>query len=122
VPPLAFFYCFHTEKTFARHRFAIEIVKLFVVVLGAGHAALPVQTVETDCATVPDIVVALVTTSDSTAVLVVVIVFAPEGARTASVQVSVTALPDIEPMIEFVTMTAPAGALPVRVPEIDEPT
>jgi len=96
-------------------------VELFVVVLGGGHASLPVQTVVTDTATSPDIAVALVATSENTVVPVVVIVFAPEGARTASVQVSLTALPEIEPMIEFVTMTPPPGALNWTVPEMDEP-
>jgi len=97
-------------------------VKFSVVVLGGGHASLPVQTVVTDIAPLPDIAVALVATIENTVVPVVVIVFAPEGARTASVHVSVTALPEIEPMIAFVTMMPPPpGAPNWTVPEIDDP-
>lgn len=94
---------------------------MFVVVFGAGHDSLPVQIVVIDCATVPDIAVLLVATSENSAVLVVVIVFPPESARPTWVQVMVTALPEIEPLIELVTMAPLAGALNWTVPEIDEP-
>ena len=94
---------------------------MLVVVVGAGHDALPLQTTATVCAIDPDIAVLLVATSENTAVLVVVIVFAPDSVRPARVQVIVTALPEIEPLIELVTMVTPAEALNWTVPEIDVP-
>lgn len=90
--------------------------------VGAGHDALPLQTAVTELATVPDIAVLLVATSENSAVPVVVIVFDPDGVRTARVQVMVTALPAIEPVMALVTMvTPPAGALNSTVPDIDVP-
>ena len=90
--------------------------------VGAGQDSLPVQIVVNDSATVPDIAVLLVATSENTTVAVLVVVVPPESARTTRVQIMFTALPETEPPIELVTMVTPlVGALNWTVPEIDEP-
>ena len=91
------------------------------MVVGAGHDALPLQTTVTESADDPDIAVLLVATSEKSAVPLVVIVLAPDTWRITRVQVMVTALPEIDPLIALVTMVTPAGAVNWTVPEIDVP-
>lgn len=89
--------------------------------VGAGQDSLPEQLTVTEFATVPDIAALLVATIVHTDVKVVVIVFPPEGRRPTKVKVIVTALPEIEPLIELVRMVTSLLNGTWRVPEIDEP-
>ena len=79
------------------------------------------QVVPPDTVTRPDIAVLLAATRVAVAVRVLVIVFAPETRRTATFQFSVTALPEIEPLIEFVSRVTSLFATDWKLPEIDEP-
>lgn len=96
-------------------------MKLSVVVVGPGHDAVPLQIAVIEKATDPDIAVLLVATSEYTPVAVVVIVFPSLSCRPTRVAVIVTALPEIEPLIELVTIVTPAVGANWRVPEIDVP-
>lgn len=89
--------------------------------IGNAQDSLPVQTIVAVPELVPDIAVLLAATRVNTVVTVVVIVLPPESRRPTSIKFSVTALPEIEPLIELVRMVTSLLAANSRVPEIVEP-
>ena len=101
--------------------FASDTLSLKVEVVGAGQDALPVQTIVAVLELVPDIAVLLAATRVNTVVTVFVVVVPPESRRPTRIEFSVTALPEIEPVIELVRMVTPLLAANSRVPEIVEP-
>ena len=90
------------------------------MLVGAGQNS-PVQVTAPDALTCPDIAVLLAATSENTAVVVVKIVVPSKVDLNTKVQVMFTALPEIEPLMELVTMVRPPVGGARTVPEIDAP-